>query len=169
MKTIYLYRGTFDPFHNNHAAICQWCLQQNNMTALVIHINYKEPGERNTKNPASWDIRFDMINNAVKSMIDHNILVSDKKQFTETINWIMNQYGPNTRIVQVFGDDVLALAKDSPDVHSYAIHQRMNDNPLELPDLIFNKERINILLKLPHISSTHIRSLLIKRDWETIS
>lgn len=169
MTTVYVYRGTFDPFHNNHAAICEWCLEQSNISSLVIHINYKETSAANTKNPASWEVRFNIVNTALNDASRSNVVVSPQKKFDQTIEWIINQYGRDTHVVQVLGDDILAQAKDSPQIHSYAVHQRNSAGLTDSIPFLFNKERINIPLKLPNISSTHIRSLLISLEMNEIS
>lgn len=167
MAIVYVYRGTFDPFHNNHEAICQWCLGQGNGASLVFHINYKPPLKTKAKNPASWENRFALVQAALGGL--GAATVSPEKEFSNTITRITEHHDPDTHIVQVLGDDVLALLKDEPHVHSYAIHQRENPDSLELTKLLCDKTWCNIPLELPSISSTQIRSLLIERNMREVS
>ena len=169
MAIVYVYRGTFDPFHNNHEAICQWCLEQGSGASVVIHINYKQPSATKAKNPASWDNRFDLVSAALNGLANPLAMVSPEKEFSSTIEWIIENHEPDTQIIQVLGDDVLHLLKDAPQVHAYAIHQRENPNSLESTKPLFNKARYNIPLELPNISSTQIRSLLIERNMKDVS
>lgn len=167
MHTVYVYRGTFDPFHNNHETICQWCLAQPSTSALVLHINYRPPSERDLKQPASWQHRFELVQAAQNNNKTH---VSLHKLFQDTLCEIKNTYGVETKIIQVLGDDVLALTKDNSLISAYAIHQR--DQQLEISKIdttLLGKNRINIPLLLPSISSTNIRILLMDGNSRQIS
>ena len=167
MLTIYVYRGTFDPFHNNHLAISHWCLEQENTTALVLHVNYRAPSKRDQKQPASWQHRSELVQAALSNTL---ATVSSQKSFSDTLEEIINKYGTETQIIQVMGDDVLNLAKEEPLVHAYAIHQR--DQSLtasETPSKLLGKKRISIPLQLPNISSTEIRARLVEGNVALVS
>lgn len=167
MHTVYVYRGTFDPFHNNHAAICQWCLAQPNTSALVLHINYRPPSERDLKQPASWQNRFELVQAAQNNT---KAYVSLHKLFQDTLCEIKSTYGVETKIIQVLGDDVLALTKANSLISEYAIHQRDQQLGISKIDTtLLGKNRINIPLLLPSISSTHIRLLIMDGNYRQIS
>lgn len=161
--TIYVYRGTFDPFHKNHEAICRWFISQSNTIKLVVHINYRPSNRESLKQPASWDDRFEI----VKCVLNDDAEIRPKESFDTTLNWIVDTYGSAVDIVQVFGSDVLEQMVDKPQITSYAQHIRCDE--IKRSAHLNHKPLVTIPLDLPPISSTAIRKLLLNGDFHAIT
>ncbi len=166
-SVIYVYRGTFDPFHNNHAAISRWCLSQAHTEKLVIHINYRQEYER--KQPVSWEIRYAIIQQVLH--MHSSIEIRRQERFDETLEWLTNTYGSDADIVQVLGSDVIEEVKDKPQITAYAQHVRIATgvNDLIYSTTLHNKPLVPIPLDLPSISSTQIRSCLLERRLDDVA
>ena len=164
MKYVYIYRGTFDPLHNNHEAIIRWCLTQcepDSTAQVVIHINSRQLDEKSTKAPASWEIRADIIR---RTLVDVDI--APKGSFTDTLNWIKNKYGADSKIIQVIGSDAFDKLeansrKYSDSINSYLVAVRSSKN--EIPITLCEKPvgQIPVEVQQSTISSTAIRQLLL--------
>lgn len=170
---IFFYGGTFDPPHNGHESIINYCL--NKCDKLILVPNKKSPHKAN-KPYASFVQRKKMLNILFGH---HKIKVSEfeskslKENYTYlTINYLKKKYKTED-ITMVIGSDQLFSLNNWENI-DYILNQ--------VKILCFNRERIknkkiNIDLKYNlkfiedfniNISSSYIRSSISNKSYSSI-
>jgi len=167
VKKIYLYQGTFDPFHNNHQEVCRWCLAQPDTHNLVIHVNPQTRSKDHPKQPASWETRIKLIQNTLGE--SPNITFASKGSFSETAEWARQKY-PGTQIIQVIESDLIETIKLDPAIDAYLLVIRKEDNPDYNTLKYLNERPVYCFTQtLPSISSTKIKRALCDNDFTFVS
>jgi nicotinate-nucleotide adenylyltransferase len=174
MKQIGIYAGTFDPIHNGHLAFAQAALDAGLEKVMFL----VEPRPRRKQGVRALEHRLAMVQQAIKGQPQMGSIILEQARFTphETMPVLQNRF-KGYQLVLLFGDDVIAHISEWPHVEELVksvelmIAVRQSSEPAIQETFKTIEATSNLTFqyrfvepKCPGISSSHIRSVLKKRQ-----
>ena len=170
MKQIGLFFGTFNPFHNGHLFMANYCLNECDIDEVWIIVSPQNPLKKNLEILDIYE-RIKIIDKSISSKENIKVCLDElklpKPNYTiSTLRFLKKTYSKNKFII-ILGEDNLHSFKkwkNSRDIlDNFSIYIYPRNDKINASDLITH-DNLKILRTAPKIdiSSTEIRDYLSK-------